>query len=78
MSSRAKRSEAKDLGNIKMNEHVDALEILRYALNDNKQRNSPLERGRGCVKHAMWMHSNTPLPLSRGELVDVFRFFATL
>ena len=49
LSSRAKRSEAKDLGNIKMDEHVDALEILRYALNDNKQGNSPLERGRGCV-----------------------------
>ena len=28
---------------------MDALEILRYALNDNKQGNSPLERGWGCV-----------------------------
>ena len=32
LSSRAKRSEAKDLGNIKMDEHVDALEILQIAI----------------------------------------------
>ena len=35
-----------------MDEHMDALEILRRKapLNDNKQGNSPLERGRGVCE----------------------------
>ena len=65
LSSRAKRSEAKDL-----NTSTSAFQILRRKapLNDNKRGNSPLERGRGVLECIRFVCLTHPLPpLKRGD-----------